>query len=143
MAIYRPRRARWPLVVGLAVVSFVTGLAAGAALIGSRPLDVSAAAAMIRTGLADSAGLLEVVDIEYREVAGGAGETALTGPLDALARSRQRYGEGAGALAAIDSARATRIEHAYTNTEALIERRAALSEVEAALTQLRQDLLGE
>lgn len=143
MAIYRPRRARWPLVVGLTLVSLVTGLALGAALVGSRPPDLGAAASTIRSGLSDSAGLLEVVEIEYREVAGGSGETALTGTRDALTRSRQRYAEVAGALGAIDRARVTRIEQGYADAEALVNRRAGVSEVEAALTQLRRDLLGE
>ena len=140
---YRPRRARWPLVAGLTIVSFVVGLAAGAVLVGSRPPDLGAAASPIRTGLAASAGRVDGVEIEYREVAGGAGETALTGSLDALARSRQRYAEVAGALGALDPARVTRIEQHYTDAQALIERRAGAPEVEAVVAELRQALLGE
>jgi hypothetical protein len=142
VAIYRPRRSRWPLLLGGAVACLVIGALIGAVVVGSRPPDLTGAATTIRETLGDSAGLLEVVQIEYNEaVAPGGGAVELQGAVDNLDRSRARYDTVAQAVAALDRARASRIDAGFTDVRSLLDTRADPSAVGGAIEQLRAELL--
>ena len=142
MAIYRPRRSRWPLLLAVGVICFVLGGAVGAFVVGSRPPDLEETATTMRDGLTAAAGLLEVVEIEYAEaVSGAGGETEYQAALDNLGRSRDRYESVSNGLGALDPERAGRIVTAFTNVEGLINERADAAAVTAAVSSLRAELL--
>jgi hypothetical protein len=141
MAIYKPRRSRWPLIAGLVVLAFIIGFAAGALVVGNRPPDLPAAAASIAEGLQGSSQLLEVTQIEYEEaIKPGASEAEFQGSLENLARARQRYEVVAPALGVIDAARAVRIGEGFDDVRALMEQRSAINEVTAAIDSLEAEL---
>ena len=142
MAIYRPRRSRWPLLVGLTTVSFVVGALAGAFVVGSQPVNLTSAAASVRDGLAGSAGLLEVAQIEYAEaLSPGGGETEYQGALANLDRSRARYDAVSAALAELNPERAQRIATGFGALRSMMEQRTEASLVADAVANLREELL--
>ena len=141
MAIYKPRRSRWPLIAGLVVLAFVVGFAVGALVAGNRPADLPGAAASIADGLQGSAQLLEVTQIEYEEaITPGASDAEFQGSLENLARARQRYEAFAPALRAIDPARAARIGRGFDDVRALMQQKTAIDEVTAAIDELEAAL---
>jgi hypothetical protein len=144
MAIYKPRRSRWPLIAGLTVLAFMVGFAVGAVVVGNRPPDLPAAATSIADGLQGSAQLLEVTQIEYEEaIKPGASEAEFQGALENLARARARYEAVAPALAAIDDARVTAVNQGFDELRNLMERRTPIDEVTPAIDDLEQRLLGD
>ena len=141
MAIYSAKRSRWPLMIGVAVAGLMVGLAAGALLFGNKPLDVPAAAAQIGDEVAASAGLLEVVEIEYEEAAGNdfAG-TELQAALDNLSRSRERFDSVREPLREIDAPRVARIVGSFDALEGLLNAHADLPTVHSAIVDLTNSL---
>lgn len=144
MAIYKPRRSRWPLIAGLTILALILGFAAGAFLVGSRPPDLPAAAASIAEGLQGSAQLLEVTQIEYEEAfKPDASEAEFQGSLENLARARARYEAVASALSAVDTPRVARINEGFDSLRDLMEQRTAIDEVGAAIDELTGELVPE
>ena len=145
MAIYRPRRARWPFVVAGFVVGVAVGLGIAAAALGDRPRDLDEASARIEAALTRAAGLLEVVEIEYREaVVDGqvVRETELEGARDALRRSRAEYDAVRGPLGRVAPERSAAIDAGYERLGSLVEARAPATEVAAEAEALRRLLAG-
>ena len=141
MAIYSAKRSRWPLLLGVAVAGLVIGLVAGAVLFGNKPLDVPAAAAQIGGEMAASAGLLEVVEIEYEEAAGNNFEgTELQAALDNLSRSRERFDAVSEALREIDAPRVARIVGSFDALEGLLDAHAPVPTVHSAIVDLTNSL---
>ena len=141
MAIYSAKRSRWPLMLGLAAAGQVVGLIAGALLFGNTPLDVVAAAQAISDETAASAGLLEVVGIEYTEAAGSdfAG-TELQAALDNLTRSRERFEAVREPLLKIDPPRVARIDAGFDALEDLLNSHADVEPVHSAIADLAAEL---
>lgn len=143
MAIYRPQRRRWTVLVAAAVLGLLIGLAIGWAL-RSDP-DPVEAIADVRSSLVQAAGTLEVVEIEYDEaVADGevVARPELEGARAALASSRERYREVGDAVAAISSETASAIGDGYEDLERSIADLAPPEEVAARSADLRERLLG-
>ena len=141
MAIYSAKRSRWPLMLGIAAAGVVVGLVAGALLFGNKPLDVPAAAHHIGDEMAASAGLLEVVEIEYTEAAGNDfSGTELQAALDNLARSRERFDAVREALREIDAPRVARILGSFGALEGLLNAHTDLPTVHSAIVDLTNSL---
>ena len=141
MAIYSAKRSRWPLMIGIAVTGVVVGLFAGALLFGNKPLDVPAAAAHIGDQMSASAGLLEVVEIEYTEAAGNDfSGTELQAALDNLARSRERFDSVGEALREIDAPRVARIVASFDSLAGLLNAHADVAIVQSAIADLSAEL---
>ncbi|HUR16279.1 MAG TPA: hypothetical protein VMZ33_03245 [Candidatus Limnocylindrales bacterium] len=142
MAIYRPRRSRWPLLLAVGVICFLLGGAVGAVVVGSRSADLEETATIISDEMGASAGLLEVVEIEYTEaVAPGGGEIEYEAALDNLSRSRERYDSVANGLAVLDPDRARRIETGFARLQTMIAERAEAAAVGDGVASLREELL--
>ena len=144
MAIYRPPKPRWPLIVGALVVGLLIGLALGFAL-GSEEFDAADAATEIRGTLATAGGSLEVAAIEYAEaVEGGEGqaEAEYRGAVDAVESSREQYAEVEAAVEGIAPEVAAEITDKYDEIEGLMSDLADEQEVEQALSELEGLLTG-
>ncbi len=142
MAIYRPRKSRWPLVVGVATLALIVGLVAG--LLASRG-DDTPAAEDIRSALLAAAGSVEVASIEYEEaVAGGSitSETEYSGAQDALASGKTRYQEVREELRALAPERVEQIDTLFEEAEGLMSDAAEPTEVVPALEELEEALKG-
>ena len=125
------------------VVAFSVGLLAGAVIFGGRGPDLAAAATAMRDGMRDSAGLLEVVGIEYEEaLAAGPGSTEFQAAHSNLARSRERWSSVAGPLAQIDPARAAAISDGFDTLSSQIDTLAPLPDVQTTISTLRTALTG-
>jgi hypothetical protein len=141
MAIYSARRSRWPLMLAVAVAALVVGLIAGALLFGNKPLDLAAAGQAISAQTSASAGLLEVVEIEYTEAAGSNFTgTELQAALDNLARSRERFDSVSAALRQIDAPRVAQIEGSFEALEGLLNAHADVATVHSAIVDLTNSL---
>jgi hypothetical protein len=141
MAIYSAKRSRWPLLLGVAIAGVLVGLIAGALLFGNEPVDLHAAAAQIAGEISDSAGLLEVVEIEYTEAAqNNFSGTELQAALDNLARSRERFDAVRDALLEIDAPRVARITASFGALEGLLNAHADGATVHSAIVDLRNSL---
>ena len=137
MAIYSAKRSRWPLMLGIAAAGLVVGLIAGALLFGNKPLDVPAAAAHIGDEMSASAGLLEVVEIEYKEASlNSFSGTELQAALDNLARSRERFDSVREALREIDPPRVARIVGGFGSLEGLINAHTDIATLHSAIVDL-------
>jgi hypothetical protein len=141
MAIYSAKRSRWPLMIGVAVAGLVVGLFVGALLFGNKPLDVPAAAAQIGDEMVASAGLLEVVEIEYQEAAENdfAG-TELQAALDNLSRSRERFDSVREPLREIDAPRVARIVGGFGALQGLLNAHTDVATVHSAIVDLTNAL---
>jgi hypothetical protein len=143
MAIYKPRASRWPLLLAVGAVALVIGFAAGALFAGSKPVDLAGAARTIGDDLQGSAGLLEVVEIEYREALSASGTQAeFQAALDNLDRSRERYDGVRSALVEIDPGRVSRIDGGFDSVRAALEARVEVDQVAADIEVLRGELSG-
>ena len=145
MAIYRPRRKRWPIAAAVGLITLAVGFGLGWGLKGTEPPDPLDALASLRATLAAAAGTLEVVDIEYREsVQDGAvvSQPEYEGARDALTRSRQRYAEARPALRELDPNLVTDADALYQDIERLIDQRAPEEEVTEATARLADLLRG-
>ena len=141
MAIYSAKRSRWPIMLGIAAVGLVVGLICGALLFGNKPLDLAAATQAISAETAASAGLLEVVEIEYIEAAGSDfSGTELQAALDNLARSRERFDAVREALREIDAPRVALIEGGFEALESLLNPHADVATVHSAIVDLANSL---
>jgi hypothetical protein len=141
MAIYSAKRSRWPLMLGVAAAGLVVGLIAGALLFGNKPLDVAGAAQAIAAETSASAGLLEVVEIEYTEAAGSDfSGSELQAALDNLARSRDRFDAVREPLLEIDSPRVARIDAGFDAVESLLAAHSDVATVHLAILELSADL---
>ena len=141
MAIYSAKRSRWPLMVAIAAAGLVVGLIAGALLFGNKPLDLAAAGQAISAETAASAGLLEVVQIEYEEAAGSNfSGTELQAAIDNLSRSRERFASIRTALLEIDAPRVAEIEGSFRALENLLNTRADVATVRSAIVDLTNAL---
>ena len=144
MAIYRPPKARWPLVTVAAVAGVACGLIAGLA-IGSKDPDPLRAAQEVRAALVSAAGSVEVAAIEYEEAVGPGGiesETEYEGARAALESSRARYGEVRSALDALAPETVELLDDLYDRCGGLVEERAPAPEVEECSADLRAALGG-
>ena len=141
MAIYSAKRSRWPLMIGIAGAGLLVGLLAGALLFGNKPLDLPAAARAIADETTASAGLLEVVEIEYTEAANSnfAG-TELQAALDNLSRSRERFDAVREPLLTIDPSRVARIDDGFDAIEDLVNAHADVAALHSAITDLSATL---
>lgn len=142
MAIYRPRKSRWPLVVGVATLALIVGLVAG--LLANRG-DDTPAAEDIRSALVAAAGSVEVASIEYEEaIAGGSitSETEYSGAQDALASGKRRYQEVREELQALAPERVEQIDTLFEEAEGLMSDAAEPTEVVPALEELEEVLKG-
>src|SRR5918999_2951501 len=143
MAIYRPRRARWPAFVGGLALGVVIGIVGALALVGDRPSDLADAARRMRQELDGAAGLLEVALIEYREsVVDGRviSEPEYRASQAAVARSRARYDSAAAALAMIDPARASDVSRRYDDLVGPMDEPADPDRVEETSAALQEVL---
>jgi hypothetical protein len=141
MAIYSAKRSRWPLLLGVAAAGLVVGLIAGALLFGNKPLDLPGAAQAIAAETSASAGLLEVVEIEYTEAAqSDFSGTELQAALDNLTRSRERFDAVREALRELDPARVARIDAGFDSLAALLDAHSSVEVVNAAIVELSADL---
>lgn len=141
MAIYSAKKSRWPLLLGVAVAGLVVGLIAGAVLFGNKPLDVVGAAQAIAAETSASAGLLEVVEIEYAEAASGDfSGTELQAALDNLARSRERFEAVREPLLKLDPPRVARIDAGFDALESLLNAHSDVATVHSAIVDLSADL---
>ena len=141
MAIYRPRRSRWPLLVAVALAGIVLGFGAGAVVVGTRPADLPGAARAIAAELSASAELLEVGEIEYQEAAAAAfSGTEHQAALENVSRSRAHYDTVGPALSVLDAERAARIEAGFASLQQLIESHADPAEVHVSVQELRAAL---
>lgn len=141
MAIYKPRRSRWPLIAGVTGIAFILGLAVGALVVGNRAPDLPAAAALIGDGLQGSSQLLEVTQIEYEEaIKPGASEPEFQGSLENLARARARFDAVAPALREIDAQRVAGINQGFEELRTLMEARTPIEQVTSAIEALQEQL---
>lgn len=141
MAIYSAKRSRWPLLLGVAAVGVVVGLICGALLFGNKPPDLQGAAQAIAAETSASAGLLEVVEIEYTEAASGEfSGTELQAALDNLTRSRERFEAVREPLLKLDPPRVARIEAGFDALESLLNARSSVEVVHLAIVDLTADL---
>ena len=137
MAIYSAKRSRWPLMIGIAGAGLLVGLLAGALLFGNKPLDLPAAARAIADETTASAGLLEVVEIEYTEAAeADFSGTELQAALDNLTRSRERFDAVREPLLAIDPSRVARIDAGFDALRASLNAHADVAAVHSAIVDL-------
>lgn len=141
MAIYSAKRSRWPLMLGLATAGLLVGLISGALLFGNKPLDLTGAAQAIAAETSASAGLLEVVEIEYTEAAqSNFAGTELQAALDNLARSRERFDAVREPLLKIDPARVAHIDTAFGALEGLLSAHSDVATVHSAIVDLSAEL---
>lgn len=137
MAIYTAKRSRWPLMLGIAAAGLVVGLLAGALLFGNKPPDLPAAGQAIAAETSASAGLLEVVEIEYTEAAGSDfSGTELQAALDNLSRSRERFDAVREPLLEIDPPRVARIDAGFDALEGLLTAHSSVEVVHSAIVDL-------
>lgn len=144
MAIYRPPKARWPLVAAASLGGLLLGFILGFVL-GSDEPDPVEAARTIRSTLTAAAGSLEVAGIEYREaVSAGAVErpAEYEGSLRALESSRSGFRTVRPALDELDPARVRTIEGLYARCAGLMDERAATAGVTDCLADLQRQLEG-
>ena len=145
MAIYRPPKPRWPLAIGVGVISLFIGLGTGLAL-GTKKPDPTEVATDLRRGLVAAAGSLEVAEVEYTEsVSNGeiTRQAEYEGALGAIESSRDRYREVAPAVEAVVPSRSEEIEARYEECAGAMRDRAAPTEVTQCLAELRDLLEGE
>ena len=143
MAIYRPRRARWPAFLAGLVAGVVIGIVSALALVGDRPTDLADAARRMQRELDGAAGLLEVARIEYREsVVDGRvlSEPEYRASQAAVTRSRARYDTVVGALAVLDPARASDAGRRYDALADLMEEPADADRIDDASAALQEVL---
>ena len=138
MAIYRPQKPRYRLVLGAAVVGLLVGLVAGLILGGDDPDPVDAVRE-IRVTLTEASSLLEIVEIEYAEAledGSGAGDPEYEGALDAFARSRSHWRRARPAIDLLASDDAATIDARYEDLETAMEAEALPEEVNELTAEL-------
>ncbi len=141
MAIYRPPKSRWPLVLGVGVVATIVGLVAG--LLVNRDDEGASGAVQIRNALLAAAGAVEVATIEYEEAVDDGNivsQSEYSGAQAALASGRERYQEVRDDLATVAPERAEEIDAAFEQAVSLLSDAADPSEVIPVLEELEEIL---
>ena len=142
MAIYRPPRPRYRIVLVAAAVGLVVGLVCGL-ILGSGDPDPEEAVREVRVILTEASSLLEVVEVEYAEAledGSGEGEPEYEGSVDALTRSRARWTEARPALRLIAPGSAEEIDALYAELERAVEDEALPEEVNGVIADLSRAL---
>lgn len=145
MAIYRPPKPRWPLAVGVGLISLLIGFGIGFA-IGGRDPGPAAVATDLRSDLVAVAGSVEVAEIEYAEsVSNGeiTRQAEYDGALGAIESSESRYQEVEPVLQALAPSRAEQIDALYDECSSAMRATAPPTDVTECLNELRDLLNGE
>ncbi len=143
MAIYRPSRPRYRVVLIAAAAGLVTGFVAGW-IVGDEDPDPATAVREVRVSLTEAASLLEVVEVEYEEALGdgsGEGDPEYEGARDALTRSRSRWGDARAAVEVLTPEAAAEVDRQYDELEQAVEREALPEEVNAMIGDLSEALV--
>jgi hypothetical protein len=143
MAIYKPPPSRWRFALATGVIGLLIGLGIGAFFLGQADPDPTESIREIKTELVGVAGVLEVLEVEYREsVRDGEveNETEYQGAKDALARARTRFEEVSETLRAIDEDKVDEIDSQFDELGELIEERADADDVSSAIRRLTEAL---
>ena len=138
MAIYRPTRPRYKVILATGALGLAIGLVAGLALGGEDP-DPVETARDVRVSLSEAASVLEIVEIEYSEAwtaQGDVGGQEFEGAQDALARSEALWGEARGTLSVLAPDRAAEIDDHYDRLEEEVASGAEPKEVATAIDRL-------
>lgn len=138
MAIYRPQRPRYKLVLGAALVGLVVGLVTGL-LLGRDEPDPVEAVREIRVTLTQASSSLEIVEIEYAEAlddGSGEGDPEYEGALDALARSRAHWRRARPAIDLLAPEDAATIDSRYDELRQAMEDEALPEEINELTAEL-------
>jgi hypothetical protein len=112
MAIYRPAKPRWPVLVITAAAGLVVGGIAGWLIAARSEADTTEAARAIRSSLDRTAGSVEIVGIEYREAVRDGEVVARAeydGARDAALRARSLFADVRQPLAVLAPGAAAQI----------------------------------
>ncbi len=143
MAIYKPPPSRWRVSLATGVVGLLIGLGVGAFFLGRSDPNPTEAIRSIRTELTGVAGVLEVLEVEYREsVRDGkvVSDAEYQGAQDALERARSRFAGVRETLRAIDPERVEDIHGKFDDLRALLAGHAPASDVSSVVRELKSDL---
>lgn len=142
MAIYRPSKPRYRLVLGALATGLVGGLVGGL-IVGGDEADPIEAVREIRVTLTEASSLLEIVEIEYSEAledGTGAGDPEYEGARDALARSRSHWQRARPALDLLAPDDVDDIDAGYEELEQAVADEALAEEVNELTDDLTQML---
>lgn len=115
MAIYRPSKPRYRLVLIAAAIGLLVGIVTGLVLGNDEP-DPVESVREISVTLTEASSVLEIVEIEYEEAledGTGEGDAEYEGALDALARSRTSWTEVRPAVELLAPETASEVDALY------------------------------
>ncbi len=138
MAIYRAGKPRWRVAAAGVLAGLVVGGALGSLIARRGEGDPLESLRKVRSSLVGAAGVLDVVEIEYREASQGGSRQEQSGATGALARSRARYREVRPSLEVIDPEAVRNADEAYEELGRMLDRHAPADEVTAAADALRE-----
>lgn len=142
MAIYRPTKPRYRLVIATAVAGLVVGFVAGL-IVGRDEPDPVEAAREVRVTLTQASSVLEIVEIEYAEAledGSGVGDREYEGAKDALARSRSHWEQARPVMRLLAPDEVAGVDARYDELEQAVDEEALPEEVNELTSELGEML---